>query len=813
MSKQKDEADAETFQAGAGRRKDRKSRGEAMTAMLRILGFLLLYIACLAYSSSGWGEEGSRKVPVGTILHGETKDSAAAPEKVPPITRSMEAGWSPLGPGGGGGTYNPSFSPFDPGLVLLGTDMGAAFRSEDGGRNWEIIHRRNGLYRMQVSTKAVFFRERIYWPRGRTHELRYSTDKGLNWVALDVTAWGKSKIQAVSALPGTPDVLLVGTEDGLWRTDDHAITWRKVHDGPISFLADSGISVYCVVGSGKLISSIDRGLTWGDVKSLADYGEVMAMAASSGPDGEILLLSTKPSGLITSSNGGRNWNIVRAPYLDETVVEISPGQTNCMYVAQTGKWQNKELFKSEDSGKTWNSIFRMMDSGVVFGEKANVDVSWVQTKLKWSYYITRNGLAIDPLNSNNLILTTQGDIYRSDDQGENWYQIMSAQGMQKGDEKFNASIGLEVTSAWGYHFDPHDLDRQYISYTDIGFAYSVDRGRSWVWSAKGSPWTNTFYDVSLDPTVPGRLYAAASQMHDIPYDNFLRPIRPKLPIHAKGGVVLSENYGINWTVPYLRDTEKALPSQVCTTIALDPRSPKDKRVLYAGVFGEGDDDNAGVYKSEDGGRTWARKSEGLGHLHQPSGMRNLHIYRIRVHPVSGNVYCLITGLRGSSRETAYAIPGGLWRSSDGGETWKDISGGQNMVWQSTAFSFDPKDERIIYVAAESPLARWRQGGLYKTMNGGDSWERIFPRDVKKDKDGYHLMSVAVHPEKPNLIYVGDVYTGLYYSDDFGKSFKPYASYPGAVIQSMSFNPLNFNELIVTSFGTGVWKAHYLPKNE
>ena len=782
-----------------------------MTAILRFSGVLiLLWIAYIAPATVVWAEEDNRTVPVGSVVQGEKEDPFTAPEKFPPRPRSSDAGWSPLGLGGAGGTYNPSFSPFDPGLVLLATDMGAAFRSENGGRNWELIHRDNGLYRMHYSTKPAFFREKIYWPRGRTHELRYSTDKGLNWFALETTAWGKSKIQAVCALPGTPDALLVGTEDGLWRTDNHAVTWRKVNDGPISLLTNSGRAVYAVVGSGLLISSVDRGNSWEEVMTLSDYGEVKAMAASAAPDGEALLLSMEPSGLILSSDGGKKWNIIRTPYRDETVLEIPPGQTRSMYVAQTGKRQNRELFKSEDSGKTWKSIFRMTGSGVIFGEKANVDVSWVQTKLRWSYYITRNGLAIDPLNSNILILTTQGDIYRSDDQGDNWYQIMSEHEMQNGDEKFNISIGLEVTSAWGFHFDPHDPDRQYISYTDIGFAYSVDQGRSWVWSAKGSPWTNTFYDVSLDPIVPGRLYAAASQLHDIPYDNFLRPINLKRSIHTKGGVVLSEDYGINWSVPYRRGADNALPSQVCTTVALDPKSPADRRVLYAGVFGEGDDDHAGVYKSEDGGRTWARKSEGLGHLHRPSGMRNLHIYRIRVHPVSGNVYCLITGLRGSSAEVTYNIPGGLWRSTDGGETWADISGGQNLVWQSTAFCFDPKDENIIYVAAVSPLRRWRQGGLYRTMDGGVSWERIFPRDVKKDKQGYHLMSVAVHPENPKLIYVGDVYNGLYYSDDFGRSFKQYVSYPGAPIQSISFIPSNLDEIIVTSFGTGVWRAPYLP---
>jgi photosystem II stability/assembly factor-like uncharacterized protein len=782
-----------------------------MTRMLNLFrtAAMLLLVSLIAAPCLAAPSDESREIPVGTVLSGETKDPAVAPEEFPRLPRSSEKGWRPLGLGGGGGTYNPSFSPFDPDLVLLATDMGATFRSEDAGENWEIIHRENGLYRMQFSTKPAYFRDRIYWPRGSTHELRFTVDKGLNWYALEAVPWGKSKILDVCALPGTPDVLLVGTESGLWLTDNHASSWRKVLSGEINLLSDSGRTIYAIEGADQILSSKDRGYSWGNAVSLGAFGAVKAMSASAGPEGEAVLVSADPAGLLASLDGGTRWTVIKKTYADETVVHIPPGQTRCMYAAQTGKRHNRELLKSDDYGKSWKSVFRMQKAGFIFGEKANVETSWVQTVLRWNYYITRNGFSVNPLNGNEMILTTQGDIYKSDNQGETWYQVMTSHVSHGQGKRYNQSIGLEITSAWGFHYDPHDHERMYISYTDIGFAHSVDRGKSWAWSAHGSPWTNTFYDVAIDPDVPGRLYAAASQLHDIPYDNFLRPITPKRPIHTKGGVVVSDDSGESWHVPYGDTAFGGLPAQVCTTVALDAASPPDSRVLYAGVFGEGDDDSAGVYKSTDGGRTWSLKSKGLGHLHSPTGMRNLHVYRVRVHPESGNVYCLITGLRGSSPEVTYKIPGGLWRSIDGGETWSDISGGQNLVWQSTAFCFDPTDEDIIYVTAASPLGRWRQGGVFRTMDGGNSWERIFPRDGKKDTAGYQLMSVAVHPENPKLIYVGDAYSGLYYSEDFGKTFVPYISYPGAPIQSISFNPSNLKEIFVTSFGTGVWRAPYI----
>ena len=51
-------------------------------------------------------------------------------------------GWTSLGLGGGGAMYTPAISPVDPNLILLGCDMSGAYRTTDGGRNWEMIHYR-----------------------------------------------------------------------------------------------------------------------------------------------------------------------------------------------------------------------------------------------------------------------------------------------------------------------------------------------------------------------------------------------------------------------------------------------------------------------------------------------------------------------------------------------------------------------------------------------------------------------------------------------------------------------------------------------
>jgi hypothetical protein len=177
-------------------------------------------------------------LPVGAVVAGQESDRRKAAAFMhddmafPPFpVRARDAGWTARGLGGAGGTYCPSFSPHHPGLALLGTDMGAAFRSEDDGRHWELIHFRNGLRFMQFAAQPAYFPDRIYWNRGKSPVLRVSTDKGLNWPALGVSPWRKAEILALGALPGSPDVLLVGTAVDLWRTDTHAATWTKFCPG------------------------------------------------------------------------------------------------------------------------------------------------------------------------------------------------------------------------------------------------------------------------------------------------------------------------------------------------------------------------------------------------------------------------------------------------------------------------------------------------------------------------------------------------------------------------------------------------------
>ena len=80
-----------------------------------------------------------------------------------------------------------------------------------------------------------------------------------------------------------------------------------------------------------------------------------------------------------------------------------------------------------------------------------------------------------------------------------------------------------VTTTWHHYVDPFETNRHYIAYTDIGMARSLDAGKSWIWwdHKSWAPWRNTCYEMAFDPEIPGKIWGAFSDVHDIPNDNII----------------------------------------------------------------------------------------------------------------------------------------------------------------------------------------------------------------------------------------------------------------------------------------------------
>lgn len=230
--------------------------------------------------------------------------------------------------------------------------------------------------------------------------------------------------------------------------------------------------------------------------------------------------------------------------------------------------------------------------------------------------------------------------------------------------------------------------------------------------------------------------------------------------YTGGGVWKTENAGHSWR----NVSDGFFRTGSIGAIAV---AESDPNVVYVGsgehaIRGQSSSYGDGMYKSTDAGRTWSRI--GLADTRQISA--------VRVHPANPDlVYVAAQGDRwkGSSER-------GIYRSADGGRSWTLVLKGQNATSGASDLSMDPSNPRVLYAAFwDHQRVPWqvRSGGpgsgLWKSTDGGDSWTRLaegLPALMGK-------IGVAVSPANPDRVFaiVEAEKGGLFRSDDAGRTWR------------------------------------------
>ena len=215
--------------------------------------------------------------------------------------------------------------------------------------------------------------------------------------------------------------------------------------------------------------------------------------------------------------------------------------------------------------------------------------------------------------------------------------------------------------------------------------------------------------------------------------------------------------------------------------------PSDPNIIYVSAQGSpyGDTKERGIYRTFDGGKNW----ENILFIDPSSGAVDLAMDYT-------NPRVLYASFWDHQRLPWYVRSGGkgsgIWKSNDGGDTWKKLSDGlPKSVMGKIGVAVSRANPKVVYAIIESD-----EGGLYKSDNGGESWKLINDERVLRARSWYY-MHIYADPSDENIVYV--LNAPMMKSIDGGKTFTN-IRVPHGDNHYLWINPNNSNILINSNDG-------------
>jgi photosystem II stability/assembly factor-like uncharacterized protein len=215
------------------------------------------------------------------------------------------------------------------------------------------------------------------------------------------------------------------------------------------------------------------------------------------------------------------------------------------------------------------------------------------------------------------------------------------------------------------------------------------------------------------------------------------------------GVYKSIDAGKSWNFVGLRNTR---------SIGRLIVNPKDPNLLFVAALGHpfGTNPERGIFRSKDGGKTWER----VLYVDDKTGGID-----VQFDPTNPNV--LFAGMWQATRKPWTMESGGpgsgLYRSEDGGDTWKKLSGHGLPDGTLGRIGVAPtSNSNRVYVLIEA-----KDGGLFRSDDGGDTWQ-LATGDRRFRQRAWYYTHVFADPKNPDVVYI--LNTGTYRSVDGGKTF-------------------------------------------
>lgn len=341
-----------------------------------------------------------------------------------------------------------------------------------------------------------------------------------------------------------------------------------------------------------------------------------------------------------------------------------------------------------------------------------------------------------------------------------------------------------TVGATGIPTKPHLF---YMGVNNGGVWKTEDYGRTWRPIFDKMP-TGSIGDLAVSPSHPEIIYVGTGEgLH-----------RPDLSVG--NGIYKSEDGGNSWNHVGLEDIQQV------GRIVVHPKNPQE--VFVAGLgHPYGANDERGVFKSSDGGKTWKRVLFING---------NTGAIQVEYNP--GNPSILFASLwehrEGPWENGSFSGKNsGLYKSVDGGENWKQILKGLPSVNEGLGrigTCFAPSNPNQMYATVDAKI----NGGIYRSIDGGESWSLV-SRDPRTWGRGSDFAEIKVHPNNPEMVFVANV--ASYKSVDGGRNWTSIKGAPGGDdYHRIWINPLQPDIMIfaadqgavITVNGGKTWSSWY-----
>jgi len=226
-----------------------------------------------------------------------------------------------------------------------------------------------------------------------------------------------------------------------------------------------------------------------------------------------------------------------------------------------------------------------------------------------------------------------------------------------------------------------------------------------------------------------------------------------------------------------------MPQTALTHIVLDRESPVHTRTLYATGFGRG------VFKSEDGGRHWSLKNNGIAGA-EPFAWRLAGDPRRALY--------LVVARRSNDGSIGNEGDGVLYRSTDGAERWTPVRLPEGVNGPH-GLAVDANDPQRLYLAAwgRRPSKVTLGGGIYLSADAGASWRRVLDRDQ-------HIGDVTIDPRDPAVVYATGFEGNAWRSADRGETWHRIRGFNFRWGQRVIPDPADRGRIYITTYGGGVW---------